>query len=79
MSKLNDQRVAITKRIMETKDPRQLEVIASYLDGRAHLEFTPEEIKSFEEILAKHRAGEGRSSSWPEVRRRLKKEFGIRS
>lgn len=76
MSKLNDQRVAITKQVMETKDPRKLEAIAYYLEGTAHLEFSDEEIAELESIRRDHLAGEGRSISWPELKRRLKKEFG---
>lgn len=76
MSKLNDQRVAITKRVMETKDPRKLEAIAHYLEGAAHLAFTNEEIAELEAIRREHLAGKGRSTSWPELKRRLKREFG---
>ena len=79
MSKLNDQRVAITKRIMEMNDARKLDAIASYLDDRGHLTFTDAEVASFESILAKHRAGEGRSSSWPELKRRLKRDVAVRT
>ncbi|HEX2617528.1 MAG TPA: hypothetical protein VHL57_08290 [Flavobacteriales bacterium] len=75
MSKLNDQRVAITKQIMEVKDPRKLEAIARYLDGQAHLEFTEAELASFEAIRQKHARGEGNATPWPELKRRLRKEI----
>ena len=75
MSKLNDQRVAITKRIMEMDDARKLNAIAQYLDDRGHLAFTAEEIASFEAILARHRSGEGGSVAWTTLKRRLRRDF----
>ncbi len=78
MSKLNDQRVALTRRIMELEDPRKLDAIAHFLDGRGHLAFTDAEIAGFESILAKHRSGEGHSVAWPTLKRRLKREFPAR-
>ena len=78
MSKLNDQRVALTKRIMELEDTRKLDAITRFLDGRGHLAFTDEEIAGFEAILAKHRSGDGRSVAWSMLKGRLKKEFSAR-
>ena len=78
MSKLNDQRVEITKRIMEMDDARKLDAIASFLDGRGHLAFTAEEIAGFEAILAKHKAGDGRSVAWSTLKRRLRKDYPLR-
>ena len=75
MSKLNDQRVAITKRIMELKDHRKLTAIAAYLDDKAHLGFSAEEVAGFEGLLAKHRAGAGQASNWSDLRKRLRKRF----
>lgn len=78
MSKLNDQRVAIAKRIMEVKDLRALDAIARFLDGRAHLAFSEEEVKGFEAILQAHEAGDGRSVSWAVLRKKLAREFPAR-
>lgn len=75
MSKLNDQRVALTKRIMETTDPRKLDAIQRYLDERGQLEFTEEEIAEFEGIRKKHLAGIGRSTPWSDLKRQLRKEL----
>jgi hypothetical protein len=47
----------------------------SYLDEQGHLNFTDAEVASFEAILAEHRAGEGRSSTWLALKRRLKRDF----
>ena len=79
MSKLNDRRVAIAKRIMEVKDAHALDAIAKFLDGRAHLAFTEEEVKGFEAILEAHKARDGRSVPWPVLRKRLTKELPVRA
>lgn len=78
MSKLNDRRVAITKRIMETKDARTLDAVAKILEGSGHAAFSADEVAGFEEILKAHQAGDGRSVSWTVLRRKLAKEFPAR-
>ncbi len=78
MSKLNDRRVAITKRIMETKDARTLDAVAKMLEGSGHAAFSAEEVAGFEEILKAHQASDGRSVSWAVLKKRLAKELRAR-
>ena len=75
MSKLNDQRVALTKRIMATDDVRKLDAVVRFLDGTGHIEFTDAEIAEFESIRTKHLSGDGHSTSWSELKRELRKEL----
>ncbi len=78
MGKLKEQRVAIAKRIMEVQDPRTLDAISKYLDGRAHLAFTEEEIEGFEAIREAHEAGDEQSVQWSVLRKKLAMEFRVR-
>lgn len=72
MGRLAERKVALAKQILETKDEALLDSVHALVSGGAfHL--SKAELNDLDAILEQHRSGDGRSSTWPEVRRRLEK------
>lgn len=72
MSSLAEQKIALAKRILETNDAALLRSVDELVSGRPYT-FSAEELASFERIREAHLAGKGNSSTWPEVRKRVRK------
>lgn len=70
MGKLAERKVALAKQILETQDEALLDSLDALVNGGTfHLSKT--ELDELDGIMERHRSGDGRSSSWPEVKRRM--------
>lgn len=70
MGKLAERKVALAKHILETRDEAFLNTVDALVSGGAfHLSKT--ELDELDTIMERHRSGDGRSASWPEVRKRV--------
>ncbi len=70
MGKLAEKRVAIAKRILETEDEGLLNTMDELVNGR-QFKLTAADIRDLDRISAKYKAGEGKTYTWPEVKKRL--------
>ncbi len=70
MGKLAERKVALARQILETEDDSLLDSVDALVNGGAfHL--SKRELDQLDAIMERHRSGDGRASTWPEVRKRL--------
>lgn len=76
MGKLQDKRIELAKRVLDTTDAKTLDLIDHVLTAGKVQEFTKEEIAEFEAIADGMRKGTIKSVPWEEVRLGLLKSLG---
>lgn len=77
MGKLAERKVALAKRILETQDEALLDSLDALVSGGTfHLSRT--ELDELDAIMARHRSGDGRSSPWPVVRKRMEQAVRLK-
>lgn len=72
MGKLAERKVALAKQILETKDEALLDSMDALITGGS-FQLTKAELNDLDAIMERHRSGDGRSSSWPDVKKRIEK------
>lgn len=72
MGKLAERKVALAKHILGTKDEALLDSMDALVTGGA-FRLSKEELNDLDAIMERHRSGDGRSSSWPDVKKRVQK------
>jgi hypothetical protein len=70
MGKLAEKRVSIAKHILETKDEALLNTMEELVHDRLFT-LTAADKRELDAIRARHLAGDGQSSPWPEVKKRI--------
>jgi len=76
MGKLQDKRIELAKRLLDTTDARTLDLIEHVLTAGQVQRFSEEEIAEFEAIAEGMRKGTIKSMPWEEVRAGLLKSLG---
>ncbi|HEX2616118.1 MAG TPA: hypothetical protein VHL57_01185 [Flavobacteriales bacterium] len=72
MGKLQDKRIELAKKILDTTDPATLAIVEDALSGKGHYQFSPEQVKEFEAIRERMRSSKSPSYSWAEVKKRAR-------
>lgn len=76
MGKLQDKRIELAKKILDTTDPDKLAVVEDALNGTGYYQFSEAQIKEFEVLLKDQRSGQAPTYSWAEVKKRARARVG---
>ena len=74
MGKLAEKKVALAAQILLSDDEGLLRSVDELLNGRS-FRLSSEELKDLERMRKRYLAGDGKSSPWPEVEKRLRKKL----
>ena len=73
MGKLAEKKVALATRILNINDERILRSVDEVLDRAGAFTLTPAELSELDAIRQRHVTGNGNSSSWSNVKKRIRK------
>ncbi|HRH69104.1 MAG TPA: hypothetical protein PLB89_06340 [Flavobacteriales bacterium] len=71
MGKLQDKRIELAKRVLETTDEVTLNIVAAALNDPKPYSLPESEIKAFEDYMERYERGEVKPKEWSAVRRKV--------
>ena len=74
MGKLAEKKVALAALILQSEDEGLLRSVDELLNGGT-FRLSAQELKELDDIRKRHLAGDGKSSTWPEVKKRIRKKL----
>ena len=77
MGKFAERKLALARHILDTEDEALLESMDSLVQGGT-FRMSRAELDDLDKIMERHRSGDGRSSSWPTVKKRLEKLAAVK-
>ncbi|MEZ4790428.1 MAG: hypothetical protein R2811_10455 [Flavobacteriales bacterium] len=75
MGKLAEKKVALAARILNTDDERVLRSIDEVLDRAGAFSLSTADLAELDAIRERHLTGQGNSSSWADVKKRIRKRM----
>ncbi|MBS1583579.1 MAG: hypothetical protein JST66_15365 [Bacteroidetes bacterium] len=72
MGKLQDKRIELAKKVLDTTDPATLAIVEDALSHERHYQFSPEQVKELDAILDRMRNGRSATYTWADVKKRAR-------